>query len=316
MNLLHKCGRRPLTLVPHPVARRRTLYNKDETSRIRLFSSMDRSDGPTENSARPFNSAASFRVTDPPNPNWKLKQGLPYQVEPGKSWKAEEEKGWKTWNLSDISPREVYPLLTSCVVPRPIALVSSTSSDGVANLAPFSYFSMVAHNPPLLSISFSHSPRTGKSKDTKENILATKQFTVSIMSEPFIEAANITSVDAPADIDEWDISGLTRSTSIDVRPPWVKESAIGFECELFHSYEICPPNSGEVTNTLVLGIIKRAHIRESVLTASGTVDPAKLRAVSRLGGDMYARIGEGFELSRPPWKVIRDQVISSAPESK
>jgi flavin reductase (DIM6/NTAB) family NADH-FMN oxidoreductase RutF len=273
---------------------------------------MDRSDELSENSGRPFNSAASFHVTDPPNPNWQLRQGLPDHVEPGKSWRAEEEKGWKTWNLSDISPREVYPLLTSCIVPRPIALVSSTSSHGISNLAPFSYFSMVAHNPPLLSISFSHSPRTGKSKDTKENILATKQFTVSIMSEPFIEVANITSIDAPADVDEWDISGLTRSTSIDVRPPWVKESAIGFECELFYSYEICPPNSDEVTNTLVLGLIKRAHIRESVLTASGTVDPAKLRAVSRLGGDMYAKIGEGFELSRPPWKVIRDQVISGA----
>ncbi|KAG1815911.1 flavoprotein oxygenase [Suillus subaureus] len=307
MSLLQKCRRLP-TLAPLLVARR--------PSRIQLFSSMNRSDEPSENSGRLFNSAVSFRVTDPPNPNWQLRQGLPDHIEPGKSWKAEEEKGWKTWNLSDISPREVYPLLTSCIVPRPIALVSSTSSDGMPNLAPFSYFSMVAHNPSLLSISFSHSPRTRKSKDTKENILATKQFTVSIMSEPFIEAANITSVDAPADIDEWDISGLTGSTSIDVRPPWVKESAIGFECELFHSYEICPPNSGEVTNTLVLGLIKRAHIRESVLTANGTVDPAKLRAVSRLGGNMYARIGEGFELSRPPWKVIRDQVISGAPESK
>ncbi|KAG1862577.1 hypothetical protein DFJ58DRAFT_700497 [Suillus subalutaceus] len=272
--------------------------------------------GRNDNSGRPFNSAASFRVTDPPNPNWQLRQGLPDDVEPGKSWKAEEEKGWKTWDLSDISPREVYPLLTSCIVPRPIALVSSMSSDGIPNLAPFRGVFSVAHNPPLLSISFSHAVRTGKSKDTKENILATKEFTVSIMSEPFIEAANITCVDAPADIDEWDISGLTRSTSIDVRSPWVKESAIGFECELFHSYEICLPNSSEVTNTLVLGLIKRAHVRESVLTASGTVDPAKLRAVSRLGGDMYARIGEGFELARPPWKVIRDQVISGAPESE
>lgn len=89
-----------------------------------------------------------------------------------------------------------------------------------------------------------------------------------------------------------------------------------FVSQLFHSYEICPPNSDVVTNTLVLGLIKRAHVRESVLTASGTVDPAKLRAVSRLGGDMYARIGEGFELSRPPWKVIRNQVISGASESE
>lgn len=70
----------------------------------------------------------------------------------------------------------------------------------------------VAHNPPLLSISFSFSPR--RPKDTKENILATKEFTVSIISEPFIEAANITSVEAPANVDEWDISGLTKASSV------------------------------------------------------------------------------------------------------
>jgi hypothetical protein len=163
-SLLHKYCRLPL----RRVTRRRTLHNKDGTSRIRLFSSMDRSDELSENSGRPFNSAASFHVTDPPNPNWQLRQGLPDHVEPGKSWRAEEEKGWKTWNLSDISPRyatscsavqalivllkpnlivrisltrtadrEVYPLLTSCIVPRPIALVSSTSSHGISNLAPF-----------------------------------------------------------------------------------------------------------------------------------------------------------------------------------
>jgi flavin reductase (DIM6/NTAB) family NADH-FMN oxidoreductase RutF len=70
----------------------------------------------------------------------------------------------------------------------------------------------VSHNPPLLSISFSLSPR--RPKDTKENILATKEFTVSMISEPFIEAANITSVEAPADVDEWDISGLTKASSV------------------------------------------------------------------------------------------------------
>jgi hypothetical protein len=109
MSYLHKCRRLP-TLARRSVDRRSTLY-KDGTPNIRLFSAMGRSDGePSENSGQPFNSTASFRVTDPPNPNWQPRQGLPDQVEPGKSWKAEEEKGWKTWNLSDISPRYA----TSC----------------------------------------------------------------------------------------------------------------------------------------------------------------------------------------------------------
>lgn len=82
--------------------------------------------------------------------------------------------------------------------------------------------------------------------------------------------------------------------------------------QLFYSYDIRPPNSGEITHTLVLGLVKRAHVRESILTESGTVDPAKLRALSRLGGSTYARVGEGFELPRPAWKAIRDDVPSGA----
>ncbi|KIP08478.1 hypothetical protein PHLGIDRAFT_69237, partial [Phlebiopsis gigantea 11061_1 CR5-6] len=108
-----------------------------------------------------------------------------------------------------------YKILTSTVIPRPIAFVSTISSDGIPNLAPMSYFSLVAHNPPLLSVSFSLSK--GKPKDSRENILATKEFTVSIISEPFVEAANATSVDAPPEVDEWLLAGLTPEPSVSPR---------------------------------------------------------------------------------------------------
>jgi len=149
-------------------------------SRNRFFSFTSRTfDESKRSSTRSFDPIASFRITDSPNPKWELGRGLPEDVEPGKSWKVEEEKGWKTWNLLDTAPRyvssrrtssggllarpvvsvvlsnltlpqaflvrnplthadrEVYPLLTSCIVPRPIALVSTISEDGVPNLAPF-----------------------------------------------------------------------------------------------------------------------------------------------------------------------------------
>jgi flavin reductase (DIM6/NTAB) family NADH-FMN oxidoreductase RutF len=88
----------------------------------------------------------------------------------------------------------------------------------------------VSHNPPLLSVSFSLSPR--RPKDTRENILATKEFTVSIISEPFVEAANATSIEAPSDVDEWLVSGLTMEKSVGVKPAYVKESAVSMECEV------------------------------------------------------------------------------------
>ncbi|KAF9566694.1 hypothetical protein CPC08DRAFT_703661 [Agrocybe pediades] len=202
--------------------------------------------------------------------------------------------------------RDSYRLLTSAIVPRPIALVSTISQDGQPNLAPFSYFSMVSHNPPMVSLSFSLSTR--RPKDTRNNILATKEFTVSIISEAFAEAANSTSVESPADTDEWIISGLTKEKSTSVRPPFVHESAIGMECELYSFQDICAPGSSEPTTTVVLGLIKQVHVSESVLDEDGlTVDPAKLRAIARLGGVTYARVLEGFDLPRMFWKAIRDQ---------
>lgn len=132
--------------------------------------------------------------------------------------------------------------MISGIVPRPIAFVSTLSEDGIANLAPFrslfslfpvplmslnsassrsrnthSWFNQVSPNPALISISISANSNPDGSprpKDTVANIKATKEFTVNIISEPFIENANITSIDAPHGVDEWEISGLTKEPSV------------------------------------------------------------------------------------------------------
>ncbi|KAF7428598.1 hypothetical protein PC9H_007825 [Pleurotus ostreatus] len=217
------------------------------------------------------------------------------------------DERYKSWDFAaDVPPKNGYKVLTSAIIPRPIAFVSSVSAEGAPNLAPFSYFSMVSHNPPLLSISFSLSPR--RPKDTRENILSTKKFTVNIISDDFIEAANSTSVEAPADVDEWLISGLTMAYGESGWPARVRESAISLECELYFSKDI-PKSEADATigTTLILGLIKKVHIRKSVLSDDGeSVDPRKLRAVARLGGLEYATIGHRFELPRPSWKELKD----------
>ncbi|THV02332.1 hypothetical protein K435DRAFT_749328 [Dendrothele bispora CBS 962.96] len=243
----------------------------------------------------------SFHYTQSPSPSWQLGQGAPEFLEKHASIPK------KTWIMSETSSKDTYRILTSCIVPRPIAFVSTLATDGTPNLAPFSYFSMVSHNPPLLSISFNLSPK--RPKDTRENILSTKEFTVNIISEAFVEAANVTSVEAPASVNEWNLSGLTMESSAEVKPAMVKESHISMECELHFSHDITDLKSSEITNTLVLGLIKRVHVRESVLTADRTqVNPAHLNPVARLGGLTYAKLGDGFDLARPSWKTIRETV--------
>ncbi|KAL5524160.1 hypothetical protein ACEPAG_8333 [Sanghuangporus baumii] len=276
-----------------------------------------------------FNSSPVFRKTRNPDERWELGDGLRTTTELGACWKEDEKAGWKTLNLDEMEKPLIYKMLTSAVIPRPIAFVSTLSDSGVPNLAPFSYFSLVAHNPPLLSVSFVLP--SNRPKDTRENIKATKEFTVNIISEPFVEAANSTSIEAPAEIDEWAVSGLTPEPSELVKPPRVRESAVSFECKLYHFLDITPTHAvgssspsdsvspPDATHSMVLGRIHRAHIRHSILSSDGlSVDAAALRPVSRLGGTSYARIGEGFDLDRPSWRKYEDIVrtLSGAKREK
>ncbi|KAF8263499.1 hypothetical protein EI94DRAFT_1596845 [Lactarius quietus] len=248
----------------------------------------------------PFTSAHPFKLTEPPNKYWKVGDGL--SVTPlGQDWRADEELGWKTWEMAKTSTADTTQILNSTVIPRPIAFVSTLSAENSPNLAPFRYGGL---QPPMISVSFRLSPR--QPKNTRDNILATKEFVVNLISEPFVEAANETSVEAPADISEWDVSGLTQEPSVHVKPPRVKESAVSLECELFQSQDIFPDGSTVPSATLVLGRVRYVHVRHSVLQADGLrANPAKLRPISRISGLTYARLGEGFNLQRPEWSDVK-----------
>ena len=107
---------------------------------------------------------------------------------------------------------QIYQILISGIVPRPVAFVSSVSASGVANIAPFSWFNQVSPFPAVLSVSCNHS--ASGAKDTVRNIKETNQFTVNIISEPWIEQADACSIDAPKDVSEWDFSGLTKADCV------------------------------------------------------------------------------------------------------
>ncbi|KAI1787140.1 hypothetical protein LXA43DRAFT_736327 [Ganoderma leucocontextum] len=189
---------------------------------------------------------------------------------------------------------------TSMLEMSSIAFVSSVSESGVENLAPFSWFNQVTQSPPLISVSISQLS-DGSLKDTTDNIKKTKQFTVNIISEPFIENANVTSLDSPREVSEWDISGLTKAPSIHVKAPRVKESAFSMECELFQAVDIIHPETGEQTATLVIGLVKYFHVRNDVLNERGLVYFTKLKPIGRIGDISYKRVGDGFRLARQSW---------------
>ncbi|CDO72682.1 hypothetical protein BN946_scf184985.g102 [Trametes cinnabarina] len=236
--------------------------------------------------------------TESPNPTFSYGQKVDTTTE-GKQWLEGEKDGWKIIDAASEEP--------SGIVPRPIAFVSSVSEQGVENLAPFSWFNQVTHNPPLISVSCAANAEGGL-KDTAGNIKATKGFTVNIISEPFVENANYTSLDAPADVSEWPLSGLTKEPSLHVKAARVKESAFSMECELFQAVDIIHPSTKKHTATLILGLVKCIHVRRDVLNERGVVDYTKLKPVGRLGDITYARVGDGFRIPRPAWKLEGEKI--------
>jgi flavin reductase (DIM6/NTAB) family NADH-FMN oxidoreductase RutF len=203
----------------------------------------------------------------------------------------------RTIDPREHAAREIYALMISAIVPRPIALTSTTDGAGRYNLAPFSYFMGVSSVPPILAIS-SVQRRGGQKKDTLRNIEATGEFVVNIVTEAMAEAMNVTSTDFPHGYDEFTSSGLTPLPSERVAAPRVAESPIQMECRLERIIEV-----GRQPAYLILGEVVLFHLSQEVLT-DGRVDVAKLKPVARLGGSDYAHVRDVFSLARPTFRPL------------
>jgi flavin reductase (DIM6/NTAB) family NADH-FMN oxidoreductase RutF len=190
-----------------------------------------------------------------------------------------------------LSSTAVYKLLISSVVPRPIAWVSSVDADGVANLAPFSYFMAITDEPP--TIAFSCSPRAGNRKDTLRNVEATGEFVVNVVDDDRAEQMNLSSGDYPPELDEFALTRLTPAPSVVVKAPRVAEAPISMECTVVR---ILPVGRAHLT----LGEIVQWHVRDDVYdAATGRLDMHRLRPVGRLTGNLYSHIHDIFEMKRP-----------------
>ncbi len=199
-----------------------------------------------------------------------------------------------------INPNEhdynnIYKLMVGIIVPRPIAFVSTINADGNRNLAPFSFFTAISANPPVICFSPMIRGTDGKKKDTLNNIEATKEFVVNIVSEDFAEKMNICSGEYPAQVDEFLESQLTPIPSDIVKPPRVKESRINMECKLVQIVHVSPKPLG---GSIVLGEVLRFHIQDELFD-NFKIDPDLLRAFGRMGGPVYSRTTDRFVMERP-----------------
>lgn len=201
-----------------------------------------------------------------------------------------------------IPVAKLQGFLQGTVSPRPIAFVSSIDKEGKVNLSPFSFFNMFSMNPPILVFSPSRRVRDNTTKHTLQNTLEVPEVVVNIVSYGMVQQTSLASVEFPKGENEFQKSGFTEIPSVRVKPPRVGESPASFECKV--NEVISLGNDGGAGNLVICEILL-AHFDDKIFDESGKVDPYKVDAVARMGGDYYCRAqGENiFTVPKPTDKI-------------
>lgn len=195
---------------------------------------------------------------------------------------------------SSMERRDVYKIMASCIIPRPIAWVSTQDKAGINNLAPFSFFNGVSSTPPSLSVSISYNRgRADGRKDTLQNILDVREFVVNIVTDATARAMVESSADHPPDVDEFALTNLTPTECKTVRVPRVAESPVSFECSLYATLQV---GEGPGSSTLVIGVVQYFHVRDDLLTEQGDIDMGKVQVVGRSYGNGYCTVRDSYPL--------------------
>lgn len=210
-------------------------------------------------------------------------------------------------SILTIDPKEVpapkmHSYLLSAVVPRPIAFASTIDKEGRVNLSPFSFFNCFSSNPPIVVFSPSRKGRDNTTKHTYENVKEVPEVVINIVSYAMVEQASLSSCEFPKGVNEFIKAGFTELPSVRVKPPRVKESPVSMECRVNQVIEL-GANGG--AGNLVICEVLLMHIQDRVLDAQGKIDPLKLDAVARMGGDQYLRMSADtiFSVPKPNEKL-------------
>ena len=197
------------------------------------------------------------------------------------------------FDFAQLEPQQRYKLLAASITPRPIAWITTQSESGEPNAAPYSFFNVVAADPPLVVIGMMRRP-DGTFKDTAANILDTGEFVLHLVTDADAAAMNFTCIDAPPGFDELAAAGIATLPSSVIAPPRIASAPVALECRLYQSID-----TG--ASTIVLGEVLRFHIVDEFVDAEKLyVDTVKMELVARMHGNgWYTRSTDLFEMPRP-----------------
>ncbi|WP_282177460.1 flavin reductase family protein [Vibrio nereis] len=199
-------------------------------------------------------------------------------------------------DLATLAPTQIYHLMTQTIIPRPIAWVLTDSGEKNYNLAPFSYFTPVSSNPPLMMFSVGKKP-SGEVKDTTRNVLETGQLVIHIANEQLAEVVTQSAATLDHGESEVHASDIELVEFEGFELPRVKDCPIAFGCKLFEVKEI-----GETPQSLIFAQVEEIYIDPSVIGDRAdrvVVDALKVNPLARLGGSQYAVLEKTFSVARP-----------------
>ena len=194
-------------------------------------------------------------------------------------------------------------MLSQLVVPRPIAMVSTRSPDGVCNIAPMSYYLPITGSPMLVGVTMGLR-EDGSQKHTYENAMASGDFVINITSDALAEMIEHVAMESPPEVDEFDLAGWTAVAATKVSSPAIGEAVARLECVIRQVVELGEAGVpfGEVH--LVIAEVVWVQYDASILNEGGRIDPLALAPVARLGLRSFLRtVPEGvLNLPRVPWE--------------
>jgi len=197
-------------------------------------------------------------------------------------------------NPENLSSVDCHRVITAAVAPRPIAFVSTISTDGIYNCAPYSFFNALASQPMIIGFSTVRK-RDGEKKDTLINIEETREFVVNVVVESLTDAMNLSSKGYPSTVDEFEETGLTPVPCDIVSPPRIKESPVNLECRCRGIIEF---GTLPRITSFIIGDVVLIHADDDFVTG-GAIDYGRLGSVGRLGGNAYCIVSDIFEMERP-----------------
>ncbi|MBG9386765.1 flavin reductase family protein [Caenimonas aquaedulcis] len=197
-------------------------------------------------------------------------------------------------DINALPPADQYKLLSSTIVPRPIALVSTWSEKGGDNAAPFSFFNVMGENPPVLVLGLETKRGSGALKDTTINIRDNGQYVVHMVDEALAQAMNICAIDFPSGESETSHAKLELAESSLVKPKRIVAAPVAFECERIALLQVSPGRN------IALGKVVMMHVRDGLLDpVTHYIDPEKYHPIGRMFGRLYTRTRDHFEMVVP-----------------